>query len=84
MLEQGGSPKRIVEAKGLVQVTDPSAIAAVVDQVIAANPKQVEQYRAGKEALIGYFVGQVMKASGGKANPATAKEILLERLGGSS
>lgn len=81
MLASGGAPKAIVEAKGLVQVTDEGAIRAMAEKAIADNPKQAEQYRAGKEALIGYFVGQVMKQSGGKANPAQAKAILLELLG---
>jgi aspartyl-tRNA(Asn)/glutamyl-tRNA(Gln) amidotransferase subunit B len=80
MFATGESPARIIEAKGLVQITDTSAIEGIVDQVIAANPKEVEGYRAGKTALIGFFVGQVMKASGGKANPKAVNEILRKKL----
>ena len=80
MFATGESPARIIEAKGLVQITDTSAIEGIVDEVIAANPKEVEGYRAGKTALIGFFVGQVMKASGGKANPKAVNEILRNKL----
>lgn len=80
MFATGQSPAAIIEAKGLVQITDTSAIEGIVDEVIAANPKEVEGYRAGKTALIGFFVGQVMKASGGKANPKAVNEILRKRL----
>ena len=77
-----GSADEIIEAKGLVQITDTSAIEAMCDEVIAANPGQVEQYRGGKDKLLGFFVGQVMKASGGKANPAQLNGILRETLKG--
>lgn len=77
-----GSADEIIEAKGLVQITDTSAIEAMCDEVIAANPGQVEQYRGGKDKLLGFFVGQVMKASGGKANPAQLNGILREKLKG--
>ena len=80
MFATGQSPAAIIEAKGLVQITDTSAIEGIVDEVIAAKPKEVEGYRAGKTALIGFFVGQVMKASGGKANPKAVNEILRKRL----
>lgn len=80
MFATGQSPASIIEAKGLVQITDTSAIESIVDEVIAANPKEVEGYRAGKTALIGFFVGQVMKASGGKANPKAVNEILRKKL----
>ena len=80
MFATGQSPAAIIEAKGLVQITDTSAIEGIVDEVIAANPKEVEGYRAGKTALIGFFVGQVMKASGGKANPKAVNEILRKKL----
>ena len=59
-----------MSARSREQITDASAIEALIDQVIAANPKQVEQYRAGKKTMAGFFVGQVMKASKGQANPA--------------
>ena len=77
---EGGDPKELVENRGLRQVTDTSAIEKVVDEVIAANPEKVEQARA-KPTLIGWFVGQVMKASGGKANPQAVNDILKSKLG---
>jgi len=80
MFATGQPPAAIIEAKGLVQITDTSAIEGIVDEVIAANPKEVEGYRAGKTALIGFFVGQVMKSSGGKANPKAVNEILRKKL----
>ena len=61
-------------------MTDTGAMEALVDEVIAANPKQVEQYRGGKDKLLGYFVGQVMKATRGKANPQQLNEILKRKL----
>ena len=64
------------------QITDASAIEAMIDQVIAANPKQVEQYRAGKKTVSGFFVGQVMKASMGQANPALLNELVTKKLEG--
>lgn len=75
-----GSADKIIEAKGLHQITDNSAIEKIVDAVIAANPAQVEQYRAGKDKLLGFFVGQVMKQTGGKANPGQVNEVLKVRL----
>jgi len=75
-----GSADAVIEARGLKQITDTSAIEAIVDKVIAANPGQAEEYRAGKEKLIGFFVGQVMKETGGKANPGQVNEILRTRL----
>ena len=70
----------VIEEKGLRQVTDTGAIEKLVDEVIAANPGQVAEYRAGKEKLIGFFVGQVMKASKGKANPGMVNELLKKKL----
>ena len=75
-----GSADEIIEQKGLKQITDDSAIEKIIDEVIANSPNQLEQYRSGKEKLFGYFVGQVMKASKGKANPATVNEILKKKL----
>jgi aspartyl-tRNA(Asn)/glutamyl-tRNA(Gln) amidotransferase subunit B len=72
----------IVEERGLIQVSDTGEIDSVIDEVIAANPKQVEQFRGGKEGLFGFFVGQVMKASKGKANPKIVNERLREKLKG--
>ncbi|MBX2806856.1 MAG: Asp-tRNA(Asn)/Glu-tRNA(Gln) amidotransferase subunit GatB [Hyphomicrobiales bacterium] len=79
MLETGEAPGKIVEERGLKQVTDTGAIEAVVDEIIAANPKQVEQLKT-KPKTIGWFVGQVMKSTGGKANPAAVNEILRKKL----
>jgi aspartyl-tRNA(Asn)/glutamyl-tRNA(Gln) amidotransferase subunit B len=79
---EGNNADSIIEAKGLKQVTDSGAIEAIVDEVIANNPDQVEQYRGGKEQLLGFFVGQIMKASKGKANPAQVNEILKAKLAG--
>jgi aspartyl-tRNA(Asn)/glutamyl-tRNA(Gln) amidotransferase subunit B len=81
MWATGKEPKAIIEEKGLVQITDTSAIEQMVDEVIAANPKQVEGYRSGRTALLGFFVGQIMKASGGKANPQAVNEIVKAKLG---
>ncbi|WP_435103917.1 Asp-tRNA(Asn)/Glu-tRNA(Gln) amidotransferase subunit GatB [Arhodomonas sp. AD133] len=77
-----GDADAVIEARGLKQVTDSSAIEAMVDEAIANNPTQLEQYRAGKTKLLGFFVGQVMKASGGKANPQQVNEILKRKLDG--
>jgi aspartyl-tRNA(Asn)/glutamyl-tRNA(Gln) amidotransferase subunit B len=65
-----------------VQSSDTSALEKIVDELIAANPKQVEQYRAGKKTMIGFFVGQVMKASKGQANPQVVNEVLVKKLEG--
>jgi len=72
----------VIEAKGLKQISDTGAIAAVIDQIIAANAKQVEQYLAGNEKVFGFFVGQVMKAMQGKANPAEVNKMLKDKLQG--
>jgi len=72
----------IIEARGLKQITDSGAIESVIDAVIAANPKQLADYRAGKDKLFGFFVGQVMKATEGKANPAQLNDLLKAKLGG--
>ena len=74
----------IIAARGLTQITDAGAIQSVIDAVMAANPKQLADYRAGKDKLFGFFVGQVMKATGGKANPAQLNELLKARLGGAA
>lgn len=70
----------IIEAKGLKQITDTGAIEGMIDEILASNPKQVEQYKAGQQKMMGYFVGQVMKASQGKANPKQVNEILRSKL----
>jgi aspartyl-tRNA(Asn)/glutamyl-tRNA(Gln) amidotransferase subunit B len=82
MWSEGKAADSIIEAKGLRQITDSSAIEGVIDAVIAANPKQLADYRSGKDKLFGFFVGQVMKATGGKANPAQLNELLKTKLGG--
>ena len=79
---EGADADTVIEAQGLKQVTDTGAIEAMIDEVIAANPEQLQQYRDGKEQLFGYFVGQVMKASKGKANPAQVNDILKQKLAG--
>ncbi|WP_027837697.1 Asp-tRNA(Asn)/Glu-tRNA(Gln) amidotransferase subunit GatB [Pyruvatibacter mobilis] len=81
MLETGDAPGKIVEDKGLKQVTDTGAIEAIVDEILAANPEKVAEAKE-KPKLAGWFVGQVMKASQGKANPAMVNEILAKKLGG--
>jgi len=80
MLAGEGNAEEIIEAKGLKQVTDSSAIEAMVDAVIANNPEQVKQYHSGKEKVFGFFVGQIMKESKGKANPGQVNQILKEKL----
>ena len=77
-----GSADDVIEAKGLKQITDTGEIEKLIDEVIAANPSQVAEYRGGKDKLIGFFVGNVMKASGGKANPAQLNQLLKEKLKG--
>ncbi len=77
---EGGDPAKIVEDRGMKQVTDTGAIESVVDEVIAANPDKVEQVK-NKPTMVGWFVGQVMKASGGKANPQAVNQILKDKLG---
>jgi aspartyl-tRNA(Asn)/glutamyl-tRNA(Gln) amidotransferase subunit B len=81
LMEQGGDPEQIIAERGLAQVSDEGAIAAMVDEAIAANPDKVEAYRAGKTALAGFFVGQVVRASQGKANPQVIQKLVAERLG---
>ena len=80
MWQGEGDADTIIEAKGLKQVTDVAAIEKIVDEIIANNPKQVEQYRGGKDKLFGFFVGQVMKVTKGKANPAQVNELLKQKL----
>lgn len=80
MLENGKLPQQIVEEQGLVQISDEGAILAIVDTVIEKNPQSVEDFRAGKEKAIGFLVGQIMKETKGKANPALVNKMLLERL----
>jgi aspartyl-tRNA(Asn)/glutamyl-tRNA(Gln) amidotransferase subunit B len=81
MWETGRTASEIVEDKGLKQISDAGEIAAIVDQLIADNPEQAEQFRGGNEKVIGWFVGQVMKATQGKANPGLVNQLLRDRLG---
>jgi aspartyl-tRNA(Asn)/glutamyl-tRNA(Gln) amidotransferase subunit B len=80
LLAAGGSAEKLVSSKGLTSLADPAAIGALIDEIIAANPKELEQYRAGKTKLLGFFVGQVMKQSGGRAEPKLTNQILNEKL----
>jgi aspartyl-tRNA(Asn)/glutamyl-tRNA(Gln) amidotransferase subunit B len=81
MLAGGQAPQEIIAAEGLAQISDASALEKVVAEVIAASPKQVEQYRAGKQEVLRYFVGQIMKATRGQANPALVNQLLKKHLG---
>jgi aspartyl-tRNA(Asn)/glutamyl-tRNA(Gln) amidotransferase subunit B len=81
MFETSEAPFVIMEREGLKQISDTGALEKIADEVIATNPKQVEQYKAGKTALLGFLVGQFMKASRGQANPAAANELLKKKLG---
>ncbi|MFH1196161.1 MAG: Asp-tRNA(Asn)/Glu-tRNA(Gln) amidotransferase subunit GatB [bacterium] len=80
MLKTNKDPMEIVKEKNLVQITDTTAIEAAVDKVLAANPSQVDEFRAGKEKVIGFLVGQIMKETKGKANPQAVNEILRKKL----
>jgi aspartyl-tRNA(Asn)/glutamyl-tRNA(Gln) amidotransferase subunit B len=80
MWSQGASADTVIESQGLRQITDASAILRAIDEVMAKNPAQLAEYRAGKDKLFGFFIGQVMKATGGKANPAQLNELLRQKL----
>jgi aspartyl-tRNA(Asn)/glutamyl-tRNA(Gln) amidotransferase subunit B len=80
MFSTGRSADEIVKAKGLTQVSDEGALGKIIDEVIAKSPAQVQQYKSGKEQILGFLVGQVMKASGGKANPGKVNELLRKKL----
>jgi aspartyl-tRNA(Asn)/glutamyl-tRNA(Gln) amidotransferase subunit B len=82
MWRSGKEPAAIVEEQGLVQVSDTGEIERLIDGIMAANLGQVEEFRGGKEKVLGFFVGQVMKASKGKANPALVNELLVKKLKG--
>jgi len=81
MFATGESARAIIEREGLRQISDAAALDAVIEQVLAANPRQVEQYKAGRSAVLGYLMGQIMKATRGQANPAAVNRILREKLG---
>jgi glutaminyl-tRNA synthetase len=80
MLDDGGAPQAIVDNRGLRQVDDTEALEGVIEDVLADNPDEVKRYRSGKESLIGFFMGQVMQATNGSANPELARSLLQERL----
>ena len=80
MLTSPEEARAIVEAKGLVQISDSGELEALIDQILADNPNQVEQFRSGKDKLFGFFVGQVMKATSGQANPQMVNDILRKKL----
>ena len=80
MAKSGENPTQIVEAKGLVQISDPSKISPIIDEIIAKNPDNVAKFKAGNTKLLGFFVGQVLKATGGKANPQVVNSLVHEKL----
>ena len=82
LLEKGGSAKELVESKGLIQISDEGELEAIIDKLLADNPDKVEQYRAGKTKLQGFFVGQVMKATSGRADPKVTNKLLVPKLKG--
>ena len=81
MLDDPAEAAELTERLGLAQVGDVDELGAIVDQVLAANPAEVEAYRGGKAQLIGFFTGQVMRSSGGKADPKVVQALLRDRLG---
>ena len=80
MVETGANPEKIVEEKGLVQISDEGAIKEVVDRIVAANPQSVVDYKAGKDRALGFLVGQCMKEMKGKGNPQILNKFILEHL----
>lgn len=82
LLSQGDSPKLLVERKGLTQISDPATLAVIIDEVLQAHPKELEQYRNGKTKLLGFFVGQVMQKTGGRADPKSTNQLLAQKLKG--
>ena len=80
MRQTGHPPEEIIEAKGLRQVSDTDTLQAAIAKVLTANPDKVEAYRGGKEKLLGFFVGQVMRATQGKANPQMVNTLLRQKL----
>jgi glutaminyl-tRNA synthetase len=80
MVKSGENPSKIVEDKGLIQISDPTQISPIIDEVIAKNPDNVEKFKAGNTKLLGFFVGQVLKATGGKANPQVVNALVNEKL----
>jgi Asp-tRNA(Asn)/Glu-tRNA(Gln) amidotransferase B subunit len=81
MVKHGGDPRQIIAERGLAQISDESTIGAIVNEILAANPDKVDQYRAGKTGLMGFFVGQVVRSTSGRANPQAVQRVLGARLG---
>ena len=82
MVQSGDNPKKIIESKGMKQQSDPKELEKMINEILTKNKDKVDQYRSGKDKLFGFFVGQVMKVSGGKANPQLVNEILKKLLKG--
>ena len=80
MKESGEEPNKIIESKGLQQKSDPKELEKIIEKILTENNNKVEQYKSGKDKLFGFFVGQVMKISGGKANPQLVNQILKDKL----
>ena len=80
MKETGEEPNKIIDSKGLQQKSDPKELEAIIEKILTENKDKVDQYKSGKDKLLGFFVGQVMKVSGGKANPQLVNEILKKKL----
>jgi glutaminyl-tRNA synthetase len=80
MVQSGENPSIIVEVQGLVQISDPAVILPIIDDVMGKNPDNVEKYKAGNTKLFGFFVGQVLKATGGKANPQVVNDLVAQKL----
>jgi aspartyl-tRNA(Asn)/glutamyl-tRNA(Gln) amidotransferase subunit B len=80
LFSSGNTPEQIVQEKGLTQVSDEGALAKIIEEVLGKNPGQVAQFKEGKQQVLGFLVGQVMKASGGKANPGKVNELLRKKL----
>ncbi|MEB3308806.1 MAG: Asp-tRNA(Asn)/Glu-tRNA(Gln) amidotransferase subunit GatB [Snowella sp.] len=80
LLEKGGSPKKLIESKGMTQISDPVELGKIVDAIIAANPKELEKFRSGKGNMKGFFVGQVMKQTGGRADPKLTNQLVEQKL----
>jgi len=82
LLSKGGSPKELVEKKGLIQISDTKAIEAIIDEVLGTHPEELAKYRSGKIKLKGFFVGQVMKKTQGRADPKMTNQLISKKLEG--
>jgi aspartyl-tRNA(Asn)/glutamyl-tRNA(Gln) amidotransferase subunit B len=80
LLEKGGSPKKIIESKGMTQISDPAELGKIVDEIIASHPKELEKFRGGKGNMKGFFVGQIMKQTGGRADPKLTNQLVEQKL----